>query len=36
MAESRRILNRRIKQELKVKLEYPGVPQGLKGMTHAS
>ncbi|MBZ0104719.1 MAG: SDR family oxidoreductase [Sulfuricella denitrificans] len=35
MAESRRILNRRIKLELKVRLEYPGVPQGLKGMTHA-
>ncbi|PWB48030.1 MAG: NAD(P)-dependent oxidoreductase [Nitrosomonadales bacterium] len=36
MAESRRILNRRIKLELKVKLEYPGVLQGLKGMNHAS
>jgi nucleoside-diphosphate-sugar epimerase len=36
MSESRRILNRRIKLELKVKLQYPGVPQGLKGMTHAS
>ncbi|MFA5241800.1 MAG: SDR family oxidoreductase [Sulfuricella sp.] len=39
MQESRRILNRRIKVELKVKLEYPGVQQGLnamKGMTHAS
>ncbi len=36
MAESRRILNRRVKRELKVKLQYPGVPQGLKGMTHAS
>lgn len=38
MAESRRIVNRRIRQELKVRLEYPGVPQGLKameGMTHA-
>lgn len=36
MSESRRIMNGRIKQELKVKLEYPGVLQGLKGMTHAS
>ena len=36
MSESRRIVNRRIKLELKVKLQYPGVPQGLKGMTHAS
>lgn len=36
MSESRRILNHRIKQELKVRLVYPGVPQGLKGMTHAS
>ncbi len=29
MSESRRIVNRRIKLELKVKLEYPGVAQGL-------
>lgn len=36
MSESRRIVNSRIKLELKVKLQYPGVPQGLKGMTHAS
>lgn len=36
MSESRRIVNSRIKRELKVKLQYPGVPQGLKGMTHAS
>lgn len=36
MSESRRILNHRIKQELKVELQYPGVPQGLEGMTHAS
>lgn len=36
MSESRRIVNSRIKLELKVKLEYPGVPQGLKGMTHES
>ncbi|BCB28602.1 NAD(P)-dependent oxidoreductase [Sulfurimicrobium lacus] len=35
MAESRRIANDRIKQELGVRLRYPGVKEGLEGMSDA-
>jgi nucleoside-diphosphate-sugar epimerase len=35
MAESRRIANARIKQELGVRLRYPGVREGLEGMSDA-
>ena len=35
MAESRRIANSRIKQELGVRLRYPGVREGLEGMSDA-
>jgi hypothetical protein len=35
MNESRRIANDRIKQELNVRLRYPGVREGLEGMSDA-
>ncbi|MEN6585092.1 MAG: SDR family oxidoreductase [Sulfuricella sp.] len=35
MAESRRVANERIKQELGVRLRYPGVKEGLEGMSDA-
>ena len=35
MSESRRMDNTRLKQELRVRLQYPTVSEGLRGMTGA-